>query len=304
MFVYNKKMTLFGIGLVMLIGIGSKLAFTPDRTEGDKKFNAHWNDGNAEVCSYELWQNRYGALREGDAVLIYVTEDFSRSKQVKLDRPEENKKDGVKVLKLNTTKEFRTGIYPYHLMASVFTEVETQKTLKATHAVQEWCGHTYSQFNREENGYKVRRFSYFESEGDTEEKLPEVLLEDEIWTLLRLNPSSVPEGKQKIIQSGLISRLKHTAINATDVHIHRADTIWEGRSASSLAVQFSDRKLVIYHEKKLPYTILGWEETYSENGDKLLVSKAKLKQQKRIPYWKLNKISDLGWRDSLGLHHR
>ena len=304
MYAYKKKFIFIGITLVMVIGLGSRLTHKVKVGFKDNKFNAHWYDGNAEVSSYELTQNRYGELRQGDAVLIYVTEDFSKSKHVKLDRPDQDKKDAIKVLKLNSTKEFRTGIYPYHLMASVFTEVEKAKTVKTSHSVQEWCGHTYSQLNRDKNGYRVRGFSYFQSEGDTDEVLADALLEDEVWTLLRINPNSIPVGRQNIIESGLINRLHHKKTGITPCTISKADTLWEARQLARLTLDMDGRKLVIFSEKDFPYSIYGWEESYAEHGGKVLTSKAKLKRQFRIPYWKLNDLTDSGWRDSLALHYR
>lgn len=84
-------------------------------------FGQYWYKGKAELNAYELEQYRYGEKRDGEAVLIFVTEDFSREKQVKLDNPQRQKQDAQKVLKLNLTKKFVTGIYPYSMMLSVFT---------------------------------------------------------------------------------------------------------------------------------------------------------------------------------------
>ncbi len=52
-----------------------------------EQFGDYWYQGKAELTSYDLEQVRYGEKREGEAVLIFVTEDFSKSKQVKLDNP-------------------------------------------------------------------------------------------------------------------------------------------------------------------------------------------------------------------------
>ena len=41
------------------------------------EFWPHWSDGKAEMNGYRLVQPGYGAQRAGNAVLIYVTEDFS-----------------------------------------------------------------------------------------------------------------------------------------------------------------------------------------------------------------------------------
>ena len=52
-----------------------------------QEFSDYWYAGKAELTSYHLTQSRYGGLHDGDAVLIFVTEDFSKDKQVKLDDP-------------------------------------------------------------------------------------------------------------------------------------------------------------------------------------------------------------------------
>ena len=114
-------------------------------------FGDYWYRGKAEVTSYRLQQARYGQIREGDAVLIFVTEPFSESRHVKLDRPGEAGGDAVTVLKLNATRKFLTGIYPYSMMTSVFTPIDANsdaRAIKITTSSQEWCGHTFTQLNR------------------------------------------------------------------------------------------------------------------------------------------------------------
>ena len=49
------------------------------------EFWAFWGDGKAELDGYALTEPRYGQLREGTAVAIFVTEDFSDSLRVKAD---------------------------------------------------------------------------------------------------------------------------------------------------------------------------------------------------------------------------
>ncbi|HRD08208.1 MAG TPA: hypothetical protein PK037_11600 [Saprospiraceae bacterium] len=270
------------------------------KVEGKKNaFETYWYDGKAEVCSYDLEQNRYGEIRKGDAILIFVTEDFSKTKQVKLDRPEMATKDAVKILKLNMSREFRTGIYPYHLMSSVFTTVEKPKTIKASYSVQEWCGHTFLQFSRRDDAYKVNGNSYFEKEVDTDTLLRSVLLEDEIWTLLRIDANLIKKGVQDIIPSGITSRLIHEAPQLKKGEIIMSSAINENEGTSFLEMVIGTRHLKIEYEKTFPHSILGWQE-YSEDGGKhTLVSRAKLKKKVRIPYWQLNHEADNGWRDSL-----
>lgn len=84
MYAYKKRILIIGIALVILIGLGSRMAHRVSLREEDNKFNTHWYDGNAEVSSYELTQNRYGELRKGDAVLIYVTRTFQNQNRLNL----------------------------------------------------------------------------------------------------------------------------------------------------------------------------------------------------------------------------
>ena len=112
-------------------------------------FKTYWFDGTAEISSFKLTQSRYGEAREGSAVLIYVTEDFIENEQVKANKKSKQSKT---VLKLNRTKNFITGIYPYSIMNSSFTYLEEKKSLaKITTSIQEWCGQAYLQLNKKNN---------------------------------------------------------------------------------------------------------------------------------------------------------
>ena len=112
------------------------------KTPLSDEFKAYWYAGEAEITSYKLEQARYGELRDGNAVLIYVTEPFLPKEQVKANN---NNPENISVLKLNATKKFLTGIYPYSIMSSTFYPVhDNQHALKTSLSVQEWCGHVYS----------------------------------------------------------------------------------------------------------------------------------------------------------------
>lgn len=182
-------------------------------------FNEYWYAGKAELCTYEVTQERYGEIRQAEQVNIFVTEDFSQAKQVKLDDPATATTDRVPVLKLNLIRRFHTGIYDYSIMQSIFTPVSGLPTLKTTTTVQDWCGQVFMQNSLEKDGYHLRGFSYFESEGDQELRLPLTLLEDEIWTRIRLNPSALPTGNLSLIPSAIYTRLRHKTGGAQNAEI-------------------------------------------------------------------------------------
>lgn len=272
------------------------------------QFKDYWYRGKAEISSYDLKQGRYGLLRQGNAVLVFVTEPFSKSKQVKLNTPQSSKNDQVNILKLNFTRKFNTGIYPYSTMQSIFTPVDEQQeshTIKATTSSQEWCGHTFQQLNLQGDHYDNQLFSYFESEGDQKTRLDKTWLEDEIWNRIRIAPNKLPTGQIKIIPSALAARfqhfqLKNEAANAT----LKAHPNQKGLMQFDLQYQNIDRRLTINFSKAFPHEILSWEETntsgWGANAQQLTTVATK-KKTMMLDYWSKNGLNDAHYRTELGL---
>ena len=270
----------------------------PGQTE---EFKSYWYSGKAEVNSYNLDQSRYGEPREGKAVLIFVTEDFSRKKQIKLDDPSTSGRDKLVVLKMNFTKNFVTGIYPYSMMLSVFSPIEEgpyPHAVKVTMSSQEWCGHVFSQMNLRGNRYSFVGHSYFEKEGEEKFTLKSDLLEDELWNAIRLDPENLPIGDVKLIPGLFFTRLKHSDLISLNARMSKS----ERGEVVSYAVSLPDqeRNLVIHYQKQFPHKILGWEETFSEHGQKR-ETRAVLDKTLVIDYWRKNKNEFRYLRDSLGL---
>ena len=256
------------------------------------EFNAYWYAGKAELNRYELEQARYSEMRKGNAVLVFVTEPFSKQKQVKLDDANASPNDVVQVLKLNFTKKFDTGIYPYSVMTSAFTPVDvSQKTVKVTSSMQEWCGHVFTQLNLKNKQYGANVFSYFESEGDQKSELGEALSEDGIWTTLRINPTQLPQGKVKIIPSLSYLRFSHKELKAMEATASLSTTNFNQIAVSQYLIQYEGRGLKIYFEPKSPFKIQGWEETYKD-GVQNMTTRGTLKKSMRLDYWSHNKNAD------------
>ena len=272
------------------------------------EFGTHWYQGKAEITSYSLDQARYGEIHSGHAVLIFVTEDFSNRKQVKLDNPSAAGEDAVGVLKLNLTKKFTTGIYPYSVMTSVFTPIDRRshpKTLKVTTSSQEWCGHTFTQVNLAPEAYRIQQYSYFESEGDVSVDIEPVLLEDEIWTAIRLNPEDLPTGRIRVLPGTIFQRFGHTSWDIATAEATRAAV--EGdpeRMRYVIRYPDHDRELAIEYRREFPHEIDAWEETarsgFGANA-KHLTTRATLKRRIWSDYWTQNGVADVGLRRELGL---
>lgn len=287
--------------VILILGCGQEEVSSSENSTTTQEFKNYWYSGNAELTSYDLEQARYGEIHKGEAVLIFVTEDFWEDKQVKYEFGEKSEKV-IPILKLNFDRKFNTGIYPYSMLTSIFTPTNGSKTLKVTSTSQEWCGHAFLQMNLKGESYETQLFSYFQAEGDIKSKInSDVLLEDEIWTKIRLNPKSLPTGEIKLTPSTFYSRFKHQKLkpeNAVAKLIKNDET-------QTYEVNYKDfqRNLKITFTSKFPFEILGWEETYLSGFGKpqLLTTKATKKKSIKLDYWTKNSVSDSTYRKILDL---
>jgi hypothetical protein len=229
-------------------------------------------------------------------VLIFVTEDFLKEEQVKAEEKGDN---SIPVIKLNSTKNYLTGIYPYSIMQSTFYPLEGDShALKITASVQEWCGQVYMQLNNRSK-YEIRSHSYFQGEADQFPDLSRHHLENEVWTQLRIDPSLLPTGDIKMIPSFEYIRLAHIEIKAYDAvaEFYRD----EGLSVYRISYPELQRRLLIYHHPVFPHPIEKWEEISIHNGQELR-SVATKKSRLKVDYWSRNSNKDLPLRDNLKLN--
>jgi len=270
----------------------------------DDSFRKYWYQGKAELTRYGLQQARYGEIHKGDAVLIFVTEPFLSDKQVKYEHGEKSKAQSV--LKLNLTRKFFTGIYPYSLMTSIFTPVDYQKqrTLKITSSSQEWCGHTFTQMNWRNGSYDVVVRSYFQDEGDQNFKIQQAWLEDEFWTRIRLAPETLPVGDVEIVPGLQFVRLWHKDAKP----VKAAAKITEDGKLKVYSVDYPsiNRQLIIRFQKQFPHEIESWEETQPGGfgGSAPLTTKAVKTKTILLDYWNRHGNEDAHYRKELGLTER
>ena len=287
------------IFLTICISCGSQNKENPN-LKLSEEFKEYWYSGEAEITSYELEQARYGEIRKGEAVLIYVTEDFLPDEQVKANSQNEK---NISVLKLNSTKNFITGIYPYSIMQSSFYPLNGQEhALKVSASIQEWCGQVYTQLNNK-NKYEVTSHSYFQGEADQDLKLEKVALENEVWNRLRIEPNALPTGEFEMIPSLEFLRLSHKAIKPYRV----MGEFYTINNLNVYVLEYPDleRKLKISFSRSFPFTIEKWEETYPSGfgeNQKILVTKAVKKQRLKSDYWNKNANKNLPLREKLGLN--
>ena len=283
---------------------GCERAGGADNFTPPQNFRDYWYNGQAEISRYTLDQVQYGAQNPGEAILIFVTEDFRTDTQVKLESDAKDK--ATSVLKLNSIRRFVTGIYDYALFSSVFTPINTKQyehSLKVTMSSQDWCGQVYNQLNLSGNKYVVMVRSYFEKNATEDFKVDAAWLEDEIWTRLRMNPDGLPKGETSVIPAAYAARLAGQKLEpqkAVGAFTAYAGTEFKGKSLRQYALNYPEakRELRIVFEKAFPHTIAGWEETYPSRG-KVLTPRAVKTEQIRSDYWSHNAPGDTTLRNQL-----
>jgi hypothetical protein len=274
-------------------------------------FWTHWGDGRAELNGYALKQPRYGALRAGTAVLVFVTEDFSNSARVKADPGKHPPSDVYPVLKLNAVRDFQTGIYDYNVMTSSFLRVAPGwPVVKVSFSSQEWCGHVWHQIVPRDGKLSGLFHSYFDGEADGADDLafPKGgVLEDALPVLLRgWNGEYLKAGESRAVPflpSLLWARLNHRPLEWTTAKIARA------MSAQSVSVPAGRFEVAAYTVETADGRTLGFEiETAAPHrlirqtgpdGEELA-----LKGSTRLPYWQLNAPGGEQHLKAMGLGNR
>lgn len=263
-----------------------------------------WGDGKAELSGYAVTTGRYGAPREGQVVLIYVTEPMDRRNWIKDDRDDVPPAERVNVMKLNSVLKFQTGIYPYSVMTSVFAPVDGPagarfSPVKIALTAQEWCGSVYQRVMPASARFTAESRSYFHSEGDGETTVPVppgTLYEDALLIQLRELDGPFAGGMSwtgSIVPSLWSARKRHAPLAPVPATIKREDATRDGAPVTRFTVAYGSVVTTYDVEKAAPRRVLGWK---SKDGDE-----GRILKTTRLPYWKLNQPGDEKYLKELGL---
>jgi len=279
---------------------------TPGHAED---FWAHWGDGKAELNGYRLRQPRYGTVRDGTAVLIFVTEDFDGAERVKDEGRGAARGEVYPVLKLNAVRDFQTGIYDYNTMTSTFVRVGAPwPVVKVSFSSQEWCGHVYRQLLPRNGIIEDTWHSYFQGEADGRRQLPYPeagILGDAVPMLIRgWTGEWVARGASREVPwlpAQLDARFRHRSPEWVRATVARSASPREVAvpagdfSVDEWTVAVPGQETTVWLvEAAAPWRIVGWTRGDGESAELLGSS--------RMPYWSLNgpegeaKLEELGLR--------
>jgi len=287
------------------------LLLLPTLPAAAQDFWSWWGDGKAELSSYKTQTQRYGELREGHAVLIFVTEDLSRTTRLKVESNDIPPTDRVPVLKLNHVVKFTTGIYDYSLLTSTFSSIEAElgrppfQPLKISFSAQEWCGQVFQMLLPQRDRVEFTLHSYFEKEGDQKRSLtlpPNAAFEDNFLIWIReLKGEVLAVGQRRELQifpSAWLLRSTHREAaflpGAIVKEAEEGVKLAEGTlPAWRWRWQIGNRSETCWVEQAHPHRILKWQSSDGGTGELL--------KTLRVPYWQLHGNDDLPYRTQLGL---
>ena len=276
----------------------------------DPEFGSYWHDGKAELDGYRLEISRYGQPRKGQAVLIYVTEPFSKAKHV-------NPGDTFDVLKLNLVRDFQTGIYDYNTMVSLFVSSNDFAPVKLAFTSAEWCGQVYNEMIFGADRISERLFSYFEDETSESsiERKPDGIAEDNLFVLLRgLRGAFLPPNRTRsfpFLPSPFHNRMAHRAAGWTTAEIERLASpetirVPAGSFATDVyVVRVAGGREGRFHiERAYPHRVVRW--TWKGNTGRTAsrpgaLETGELAGTARLQYWKLNGNGNESYLARLGL---
>lgn len=275
---------------------------------GASDFYSHWADGKAEVSSYEVAQPRYGELRSGYGVMIFVTEDLHRQTLLKVESPVPPA-DRFYALKLNHILKFMTGIYNYSVMTSVFSQVEGERQpfelRRISFSAQEWCGQVFDEALFSGGQINGRISSYFASEGRGAYQLEQPAhFASEDHLLIRVRELQGPfmalgEVRElKVLPSFWQLRQAHRPHALVEGRLHKAaeepiQTAAGARTSVRWELHIGPRQRTLWTEKAYPHRILRWEDGAGGRGEWVRTI--------RVPYWQLQANADEVYRRELGI---
>lgn len=150
--------------------------------------STYWDQGQAEVATYDATRVIYGVPRPHTLTMITVKETFTPEFNTKADEP--TKEGTFEVFKVNLVTRVETDSYPYQLMSSLFLQRHHPDVLhKMVTSTQEWCGTTYKSVTRSAALPTLTYHSYWDGEGDGTLQLErDAIYEDQLVTTLRALP--------------------------------------------------------------------------------------------------------------------
>jgi len=274
------------VGALVACGPAAGAAAAASATPGAWRHDLLWDDGNAEVCAYEVTWPRYGHSYAGRAMLIVVKEPWDPVQHVKADTP---RAAGYDVLKLNHVRDVATGIYTYHQMASIYFRRDDARLVKLATTSSEACGVTTA-YRVGDGPLAVR--SYFDGVADRDVAWPQAAVpQDALPALLRDWVAEAPPPAELLVFPSLLDT-KLAAERPRALRVARRDAgaveVPAGRfDGVEIELRGDGESLAYVFERAPPHRLL---ELRGSDGTRYRMARCG-----RIRYWEMHDPGGEQW---------
>ncbi len=183
----------------------------PDWLDASWAGNPAWDDGKAEVSTYDSTTTIYGKARPHETVMIVVKEDLSSRLHVKADDPARDPAPTPALKFALLSGRIETENYPYDYAITAFHDRrDLSRCVRAVATSHEWCGITFKEIQGWTDPPTLRGYSYWDGEGSVERRLPPGTIPAE--SLFLLARALVPgrEAQMAVVGPLLTTRLPKT----------------------------------------------------------------------------------------------
>jgi hypothetical protein len=294
-------MTTVFVTIILCESCGNTRQAAPDKgvalrpSTYNTEFQREWEDGAAEVSSYQTERLRDGTLLKGAASMVLRRAQYSEDERVPV---EEGKRalpgDLFPAIQMNWIESYTEGLAHCSEMStsavamiSVDGRVAGAET-KADFSFQGWDGPLFHQLIFDATDIRSHQYSYFQSEGDEQIALSyprDGVAGDALWLWARhmaapaLNPGEwravemIPALREARERHRSLTWRRATLARSSETKIFPGKT-FSGQPADIFSVRWEDggsETFVV--EKALPYRVVHWESSTGESADFLSSSR-------------------------------
>lgn len=256
----------------------------------DSEFRRQWDDGAAEVSSYQTQRLRNGNLLKGTATMIVRRATYSEDERVPVEPGKRTQPgDLFPAMEMSWIERYSSGLASGSEMTTssvALTSVDGRvpgAETKADFSFLGWDGQLFHQLVFDSTDIRSHQYSYFESEGDEQIALPyprDGVAGDALWFWARhMAAPALNSGEQHVVEmipALREARERHLPLTWDRVTMSRssAPNLFAGKPADVFSVRGEDgRSETFLVEQAPPYRVLRWENSFGERADFLSSSR-------------------------------
>jgi len=233
--------------------------------EIDATFNNYWKKQGTEISQFVLKQD---SAKIGEATLSFSLQNFEQNEP----------KEHIKML--SSTFSQKSVNYKNSVTTSTLMPLNIllrPHALEVSSSVQELNGTEFMKLKFAPKSYAVTIEGNLIKKNEEHLALSKTHNEDEVWSKIRQNPATLPQGEFDIIPSltywNTVHKIPEVQSAKAELKNYEGKE-FTGKKLKTYSLNYPDlkRSLSIVFEADSPFQIVGWQE---ENEGKVVIGKSK-----------------------------